>query len=331
MSGRIIYFLLALLLLATLLCVALWPFIERIGTSFPEILMGQVALDRASKPLPPRAYQSAELVLNQVSLAEIEQAAYIHISDDVLFWEPHYLGFARTTLSADEIQSLQQALAAGYLFYPSPDGNSFQCVSREPTQGPVLEACPQGRSFQDQFTALQWEAMQNQTVGVLQFSLRTGQLAEIRVYSSRQGLAYTPYEITGDWWLNGVTAPLPFLEALADRAALPSIPVLWPKLTTAQANARAARLIGARYQPALEILQNSPVVHEVFGEIQEIRPAAGSNRFSSWMDSTSLFLSFRVVGSRGQGAIILQGSDCFDLQMVINGQPIDDGYTPICP
>jgi hypothetical protein len=330
MSNRRIYFLIALSLMMMLGCATILPSIEQISTSFPEILLGQVALDRQTKPRASGAYQSAELVLNLVSPGEIEQATYIQLREDVLFWEPDYIGFARTSLSADEIQSLQQWLATGHLFYRPPEGDSVQCVSRDPMKRPVLAACPPGRSFQDEFTSLKWEAEQAQAVGVLQFSLSGGRMAEMRVYPSRSGLAYTPYEISGEWWLNGVTAPLPLLEALAARAAIPSIQALWPELSAEQANRRAARLIGDRYRPALEIVQKSPAVREVFGEIQEIRPAAGSNWLSSWMDSTSIFLSFRVVGARGQGAVIVQGYDCFDLQMVFKGQALEVGPTPEC-
>jgi hypothetical protein len=314
-----------------LLGALLWPTLEKISTSFPEIFLGQVVLTRESKPLSPRAYYSAELVLNQVSAEEIEQAAYIHLGKDVLFWGPQYVGFRRTPLSADEIHILLQALTTGNLFYPSPDGYSFECFTRDASQAPRLETCLHGRAFQDQFTTLQWEAEQNEAVGVLQFALNGGRLAEIRVYPSSRGLAYTPSEITGDWWLSGVSASLPDLEALAARAAIPSIQVQWPELTAAQANQRAARFIGDQYQPALEIVQKSHAVQEVFGVIQEIRPAVGDNRYMTWMDATSVFLTLRVIGSRGQGAVFLEGYDCFNLQMVFNGQPVEDGTTPICP
>ena len=182
----------------------------------------------------------------------------------------------------------------------------------------------------DQYASCQRDAEQNHTVGVLQFYLTGGRLAEIRVYRSDRGLAYTPYEKGGDWWLGGITVPSPLLEDLAARVTLPSISILWPEMTAAQANARAARIIGSRYQPALEIIQNSPEVLGAFGEIQEIRPAAGNNQYSSWMDSTSVFLTFRVIGDRGEGAVIIQGYDCFDLQMVVKGIPLDDGSSYIC-
>ena len=330
MTKRKLGFLVALCVVLALLCAALLPAIERMVSSFPEILLGQVVLARETKPLSPRAYQSAEFVLNQVPLSEVEQAVYIELDEDVLFWDPQYVGFPRTELKEHEIRTLEQLLSGGNLFHQAPDGNTYQCVTRSPSQAPELATCAQGQAYMDQYTSYQRDAEQNHTVGVLQFYLTGGRLAEIRIYRSDRGLAYTPYERGGDWWLDGITVPSPLLEDLAARATLPSISILWPEMTAAQANARAARIIGSRYQPALEIIQNSPEVHGAFGEIQEIRPAAGNNYYSSWMDSTSVFLTFRVIGDRGEGAVIIQGHDCFDLQMVVKGIPLDDGSSYIC-
>jgi hypothetical protein len=49
------------------------------------------------------------------------------------------------------------------------------------------------------------------------------------------------------------------------------------------------------------------------------------------MDSQSVFLTFRVVGPRGEGAVIVRGYDCFDLQMVFGGIPLDDAGATLCP
>ncbi len=331
MAKRIIWFSVALSLILILPCAALLPSVKMIITSFPEILLGQVVLARETKPLGPRAYQSAEFILNQVEVSEIKQAVYIALYDDVLFWDPQYVGFARTELNEDEIHTLQQLLSTGNLFYQMPDGNSFQCVTQSPLQGPELVTCTGGKHYIDQYTSYQWEAELDHTVGVLQFLLAGGRLAEMRIYPSKQGFAYTPYEISGDWWLNGVTAPSPLLEDLATRVTLPPISVLWPEMTAAQANKRAARIIGNRYQLALEIIQNSSAVHEVFGDIQEIRPAASNNNYTSWADSNSVFLTFRILGTYGEGAVIIQGHECFDLQMVFQGIPKDDGSSYVCP
>ncbi len=75
----------------------------RFIAGLPDILMGQVHLSPQTKPVPPRKYLSAELLLNQVALSEIKHAVYIELQEDVLFWDPYYVGFARTELSRDEI------------------------------------------------------------------------------------------------------------------------------------------------------------------------------------------------------------------------------------
>ena len=330
MTKRRIWYSVTIILVLLLLCAALLPSIDKIITSFPEIVVGQVVLARETKPISARAYQSAEFVLNQVGLSEIERAVYISLDDDVLWWEPQYVGFLRTELREDEIHILKELLLVGNLFHGMPDGSSYQCVVQNALQGPKLGPCAHGKQFMDQYSSYQWQAKQDHAVGVLQFFLTGGRLAEIRIYPSEQGLAFTPYETSGGWWLHGITASSPLLEGLSARVTIPSISVLWPEMTTDQANRRAARIIGDRYQRILEIIQNSSTVSEVFGHIQEIRPAVGNNYYSSWMDSTSVFLTFRIIGARGEGAAIIQGYDCFDLQMVFQGIPMDDGRSYGC-
>ncbi len=76
-------------------------------------------------------------------------------------------------------------------------------------------------------------------------------------------------------------------------------------------------MLGDRYNAALFVVRESSLIREVFGDILEIRPALGTNNYSSWMDSTSVFLTLRVQGTRGEGAVIVQGDDCFNLEMVV--------------
>jgi hypothetical protein len=318
-------------LVLILICAILLWSVERILPSFPEILFGQVILARETKPPSGRIYQSAEFVLNQVALSEIEQGFYISLQDDVLFWDPWYVGFPRTELNEGEIRVLQKLLSNGRLFSQAADGNSFNCVSQSPAQEPRLESCPDGEQYMEKFVDFQWEAAQNYAVGVLQFHLTGGRLAEIRIFPGIDDIAYTPMEIIGEWWLNGLTYSSPLLEEIATRTTLQPIPVLWPELPAEQANGRAARIIGNRYWRALRIIQDSPAVHDIFGPIQEIRPAIGKNLSSSWMDSNSLFFTFRVIGTHGEGVVIIEGNDCFRLQMVIQGIPIQGENYDVCP
>ena len=278
----------------------------------------------------PNKYLSAEFVLGQVDPSTIERAYYIDLQKDVLFWDPPYVGFPRTELSVEEIRQLQQLLSSGNLFDRAPEGDGYQCVDTTSAEGPRLEACPQGEKFMDQFSSARWESDQAESVGVLQFHLSKGRLSEIRVYRTPSGLAFEPYEKTGDWWLKGVTSYSPLLDNIADRASVHAIEILWPWMSPSMANARAARVIGDRYWKALEFVKESPSILRVFGEIQDIRPAVGLNTYASWMDSTSIFLTLRVTGSHGEGAVIIQGYDCFDLQMVFQGRPLDDGSSYIC-
>jgi hypothetical protein len=81
----------------------------------------------------------------------------------------------------------------------------------------------------------------------------------------------------------------------------------------------------------LEFIEESPSILRVFGEIQGICPAVGLNTCASWMDSASIFLTLRVIGSRGEGAVIVQGYDCFDIQMVFEGISRNDGEFFVCP
>jgi len=313
------------------ICAILLFSLERILPSLPEILFGQVVLARESKPPSGQLYQSAEFVLNQVALSEIEQGFYISLQDDVLFWDPWYVGFPRIELTESEISVLQHLLSNGHLFALTGDGTSFQCVSLSPSQEPRLETCPDGEQFMKEFVDDQWEAEQNHAVGVLHFHLTGGRLAEIRVYPTKYGTAYTPMEIVGEWWLNGLAISSPMFEEFATRTTLQPISVLWPELIAEKANERAARIIGSRYWQALQIIQDSSEISDIFGPIQEIRPAIGENLSSSWMDSNSVFLTFRVIGKRGDGAVIIEGNDCFHLQMVFQGLPIQAKNYDTCP
>jgi hypothetical protein len=331
MANRKIWLLVSLTLVVIILCLVALPTFEMILINFPEILLGQVSLARETKPLYPRDYASEDFILNQVDPSEIEKAEYIALREDALFWESDYVGFARTALSREEIVMLQQILSTGNLFHSSADGESYQCVTRDTSQEPALEPCAHGKRFMDQFVANRWEAEQTDMVGVLQFTLKDGRLAEIRVFPAEQGLAYTPNEKSGEWWIDGISGPLPLLNDLSARAALAPIPVLWPGFSAGRANARAARRLGNRYNAALVVVRESSAVREVIGDILEIRPALGTNNYSSWMDSTSIFLTLRVTGTRGEGAVIVQGDDCFNLEIVFEGTSVKDGSSYICP
>jgi hypothetical protein len=331
MSNRKIWLLVSLTLIVIILCLVALPTFEIILINFPEILLGQVSLAPETKPLYPRDFASEDFLLKRVNPSEIKKGEYIALQEDAFFWDSDYVGFARTTLSREEIVSLQHILSSGNLFRRSPDGESYQCVTRVASQIPAMEHCAQGKQYLDQYMAYKQAAEEKGTVGVLQFTLNDGRLAEIRVFPAVRGLAYTPFEKSGDWWIDGISPPIPLLNDLSTRTTLAPIPVLWPEFGAGRANARATRLLGNSFNTALAFIRESIEVREVFGEISDIRPALGTNNYSSWMDSTSVFLTFRVRGTRGEGAVIIRGDDCFDLEMVFEGVPVEDRRGFICP
>ncbi len=331
MATKKIWLLVLLCMVGIILSLVALPTIETIVINFPEILLGQVSLAHETKPLYPRDFASEDFLLNQVNPSKIKNAEYIVLREDALFWDSDYVGFARTKLNREEIIALQQILSSGDLFHRSADGESYECVTRDASQIPALEPCTQGMKYMNQYMAYKQAAEEKGTVGVLQFTLNDGRLAEIRVFPAELGLAFTPYEKRGDWWIDGISGPLPMLSDLSTRAALAPIPVLWPELSAERANARAAHVLGNRYNAALFVIRESSAVREVFGDILELRPARGTNNYSSWMDSTSVLITLRILGTNGEGALIIQGDDCFDLDMVFMGDPVEDRQGYYCP
>lgn len=321
---RLLYFGAGTLLALIILCAL--PGLNHFFGNFPENIFGQNALSGKSKPYDARAYQSAEFVLGQVSLADVEQAYFVQLSDDVLFWGPQYVGFPRTEISKSELIQIHTLLTNAVLFHPAPDGKSFECI-----QNQKLQPCPDGSTYQRTYIDRQWRATEKRAHAALVLFLNNGQLVEIHLAPSTSGLAFTPVEISGNWWLNGLSESSSLLDELSRRTSVSAIPTLWPELNADQANTKAAKILGKRYEKALEFIRTSQTIQVVFGEIHEIRPAEGSNYTSDWMDSNSIFLTLKVAGSHGKGAVIVQGDTCFDLRMVISGFPHEDGSSYICP
>lgn len=320
----------AVFTLLVLFLLALCAF-EHLIPSFPQLLLGQVVMTQDSGSPSPRAYQSAEFILGEVALSEVERGVYIDLKDDVLFWEPDYVGFARAELTEAEILHFWQLLSGGVLYDQDPDGTGFRCITGLAEQQPTQARCAEGADYQERYSAYRQDAIHNRSVGVLQIYLKGWRLVEIRIYPSDLGVAFAPYEKSGDWWFDGISAPSDRLQAIASRAVLPSIDVLWPHRSSARANRRGLRIIGDQYKLAQEVVWGSSDIREVLGVVQELRPATGINLYSSWMDATSVFLTFRVIGTQGEGAVIVRGYDCFDLQMVFQGEPVKKDMPIQCP
>jgi hypothetical protein len=306
--------------------------LEWLVPSFPELFFGQLRLTRNSSSLSPKSYQSVEFVWGQVSEEEIKNAYFIHIQDDVLFWDPHYPGFPRTELSLEEVRLIQEVLAGGMLFEVGSVEEELSCLEISPEKQLDWVDCPAGGGVYDQFNDYRFEAFRKRGYGLLMIHLTEGRIVEIRIAQGYEGFAFEPYEKSGPWWFDGVVnQPFPLLDELAARAEVEPIEVLWPNLDSERANAKAGRILGKSYKMALDAVHSAPEVQEVYGEIIEIRPALGDNSYSSWMDSTCATLTLYVRGTKGEGAVNLRGLNCFDIRMVVDGAPVQNVVREACP
>jgi len=299
----------------------------------PEVFFGQRTASREYKPLPPKKYASAEFVLGQIPLSEVEQAVFIYLPEDVLFWDPYYLGFPRIELEAAELARLAKMISSGSLISTGSESNSTNCVVKDSSGQASLIPCSNGLQDQDKIWRIESEAVLQKNIGVLIIQLKDGRLAEIRIFWSKKGFVYAPYEKAGPWWIEGVTAgSMPEIKTWKKSAYVASIPVLWPELSPEAANNLAAsRLGGHIYWRAYEFIKGSNKARKILGEIQEMRPAAGTNDYSAWMDSQSATLTFKVVGSVGEAVVLIRGYECFDSEMVFRGDIIDISNGIACP
>ncbi len=156
--------------------------------SFPQLLFGQLQLTRDSSPLSPRDYQSAEFILGQVDLADIEGGVYIHLQEDVLFWDPGYPGFPRTELNEDEIHQIQEVFSGGKLFTQGYPEEGFSCVEISPGKEPGYKTCPEGQDYWDQLQDFRVEATLDRVVGLFLLTLTSGQVVEIRIFPGEREL-----------------------------------------------------------------------------------------------------------------------------------------------
>lgn len=331
MNRKITWLLIILVMALSLVCTITLFALVWIRPSFPQFLFGQLQLTRDSAPLSPRAYQSAEFILDQVEFNEIERGEYIHLQDDVLFWDPAYPGFPRTELSKAEIRQIQEVLSGGKLFRQSYPEDGFSCVTISPGGEPGYKSCPEGKEYWDQLQDLRFEATLDREVGLFLFSLTNGGVAEIRIFPGEGGTGFNPKEKGGEWWFDGISAPVPGLEKIISRTIVEPIEVLWPHKNAAKVYTRGRRIFGFMYQLALDTIQDSTKVEEVFGEIEQIRPAVGNNYYSSWMDSTSIFLTFYIAGSKGSGVATVQGCECYQIRLVFEGTPVPGRLDMVCP
>jgi hypothetical protein len=156
-------------------------------------------------------------------------------------------------------------------------------------------------------------------VAALRFTFADGRQAEYRLYFADESVAYSAVEVN-ELPVDGLLPEAAgSVKSMAARAVIGPSPVLWPDVSSATANARAARILGWRYRRALEFLHRLESVEAVVGPIREIRPADAENYSSTWMDSSQVSLTLLVTGETGQAVVQIQGDDCWGAQMVSNG------------
>jgi hypothetical protein len=164
----------------------------------------------------------------------------------------------------------------------------------------------------------------------LQFHLADGRLAEYSLYTANGLLAYSASEVNEVAVEGCAAAAGEALQSIAARAVVEPIGVIWPEESADEANAHAARLLG-RFRGALEFLGGLEPLHLTLGQIREIRPAEGGNWSSTWMDSDAVQLLFRVTGEDGEAAVMVEGGECWDAEMMYRGKWIDLSSGAVCP
>jgi hypothetical protein len=299
----------------------LFPLWEGFAINGPSLFLGQLAADRSSRRMPQNQYESVELVAGAVPSTEIVGVDFVWLREDVLFGGHPYLGFARTRLASPETAGLLSLLESADWALPS-DSASHLCFDLESL---TPSACPEAEGLADRFFDIKFEAEARGTVAVVQFALTRDRMAEVRLWWTEDWMAISPEGNAP--WLMGVARAEPSLRAWQDRAGVPTIPILWPDLDAAGAKDRAARRLGAVFDRALLALQRSESLRATLGALEEIRPAAGVNQYSSWMDSTSADLTFRAVGPNGEAVVLVRGYECFDIEFVFQGIIHDDSET----
>ena len=307
----------------------LWRIGETFLTSGIEVFLGQVRLTRESGPLPAPAYASNELLLGGVHPSEVAGAYLIVLPEEVYFWGPFYIGFERAELTDVEADQLLGILTSGKLFAGSY-GRPILCARRIGGAEAELTACEEGPQWQAVHQATRLAAELEPGLGVLQFHLGDGRLAEYNLYSANGLLAYSASEVNDVAVEGFVAAAGEALQFIAARAVVEPIGVIWPEESADEANAHAARLLG-RSRGALEFLAGLEPLHLTLGQIREIRPAEGGNWSSTWMDSDSVQLLFRVTGEDGEAAVMVEGGECWDAEMMYRGNWIDLSSGAVCP
>lgn len=136
-----------------------------------------------------------------------------------------------------------------------------------------------------------------------------------RIYLRECGKAPELYFWVGD------DSPVPMVQPIAGTMAVPGLitralsqvkippgEALYPELSSEEANKLAAEKIGQTHQDALDYLHRSGVLRKYLGPVKDIRPAAGENRVSHWLD-LSANLTYLAEGSKGKALVTVNQND----------------------
>jgi hypothetical protein len=260
------------------------------------------------------------------------QARWVVLPGEATSWGPAYPGFADTLLTEGEVTDLLAAMADGSAFI-SPDTRIVLCIVWP--EGGTAEArqCQEGAEARELHDRIRMSASRTPGIYALQLRSPQGALAEYRFYSADGMLAYSSLEPNEPAIEGILSVDAALLDALAARAAVRHPDVIWPGATTEEANARAARRLGRRYEQALEVLRGLESLSQILGEVDEFRPVEGQggNWSSTWMDSQSMQLLLWVRGGKGEGVVRMSGWDCWEAELAAEGRLVDLTSGIVCP
>jgi hypothetical protein len=302
-----------------LICgLAVSPAAERLWISGPDAFFGQVRLTQDSGALSVKDYASNELLKGQIADSEIAGGTLFLLPQDVYFWDPYFPGFPRAELSEQEATTLAARLVSGRRF-EAAYGKPAVCWHDAEDGSQTSSTCGEGAALQRLHQQTRLQAGLDPGPRVLQIRLKDGRMAQVKLYQTEGGLAFTaeqPNLVPIEGFVDGSVVEL---SAMVARAQVEPVNVIWPEVTADRANARAARRLGSRYRQALEHVQSRDDIRQVVGAMREVRPAQGANYSSDWMDSHSLHLTLRAKGEWGEAVVMVRGDQCWQVEMMAGG------------
>jgi hypothetical protein len=288
---------------------------EIMYTSGFDLMLGQIRLTHDSGGINSSLYVSQALLKGEVDPANVKGGRIILLPERVYFWDPAYLGFPEIQLEQAEALQILQLLQSGTFYANMAEG--YECY---PQGGGTWGPCDGGEELANGYLDVRFSAEREAHNMSLQIQLEDNFLAEYWLYPFEDTLAFEAIQPNLSTFEGITKVEQRFFENMSTRANVEPIPVLWDDLSAARANRIASRRLGREYDRAYLILDASPALTEKLGIIDEIRPAEGENWSSFWMDSSHMQLFFVVRGERGEGAVFMRGYECFDADLIFQGE-----------